>query len=167
MRQQAGGTFLRAPVNAFTVAVRVTMLVGWMAAIFVFSAQPGQASDVPSDAIAGYVQGMGTSMPADLVTFFIRKSAHAFAFLGLGVLTFLVLRLTTLSLRGVATASLAFVIVFAISDETHQLFVPGRSGELRDVFIDVTSGAVGALSMIAAHHLVLRQQRRARPRTAD
>ncbi|MDB5163077.1 MAG: hypothetical protein JWN28_684, partial [Candidatus Saccharibacteria bacterium] len=38
--------------------------------------------------------------------------------------------------------SILFVGFYAISDEFHQLFVPGRSGEMRDVLIDTTAGAL-------------------------
>ena len=34
---------------------------------------------------------------------------------------------------------------FLISDEVHQIYVPGRSCELRDVFIDTSGGFFGSL----------------------
>lgn len=37
----------------------------------------------------------------------------------------------------------AFVLLYAVSDEFHQRFVPGRSSEVRDVMIDTTAGVVG------------------------
>jgi len=33
--------------------------------------------------------------------------------------------------------------LYAVTDEIHQLFVPGRSGELRDVMIDSIAALVG------------------------
>ena len=33
--------------------------------------------------------------------------------------------------------------LYACSDEFHQLFIPGRSGEFRDVMIDSTGGIIG------------------------
>jgi len=47
-------------------------------------------------------------------------------------------------LRGVL---LAFVIcvLYAISDETHQIFVPGRSAQISDVLIDSVGAIVGIL----------------------
>ena len=40
---------------------------------------------------------------------------------------------------------IAFLCTFlyACSDEFHQLFIPGRSGEFRDVMIDSTGGIIG------------------------
>lgn len=151
VRTPAVSTLLRRPISVAAVVVRTTLLLAWMAAIYLFSTQPGEVSDVPSDALAGYVESLGVGLPIEFVTFAVRKSAHAFAFFGLGILAFLVLRLSTLSTRGVAVACLGFVILFAISDEVHQLFVPGRSGEIRDVLIDVAAGAAGMLVMLLIH----------------
>ena len=44
-----------------------------------------------------------------------------------------------------------FVLVYALSDEFHQLFVPGRSGELRDVMIDTAAGVVGVCLAYLIH----------------
>ena len=41
--------------------------------------------------------------------------------------------------------SALFCLVYAISDEIHKLFVPGRSGEIRDVLIDFTGVLIGIL----------------------
>lgn len=40
-------------------------------------------------------------------------------------------------------AALGLAALYALSDETHQLFVPGRSFELRDLALDITGAAVG------------------------
>lgn len=39
--------------------------------------------------------------------------------------------------------ALAATAVYAATDEVHQLFVPGRSGQLQDVLIDTAGGALG------------------------
>lgn len=43
---------------------------------------------------------------------------------------------------------LFYSFLYALTDELHQRFVPGRSGELRDVFID-TSGAFTGLVLLS------------------
>lgn len=131
--------------GAITVAIRVALLLAWMVAIFAFSAQSGSESEVTSDALADFVRGLGLPLPVEALTFVIRKGAHAFAYFGLAVLAFRVAILTRLSLRGAAVCALVFVLVYAASDELHQLIVPGRSGEIRDVLIDTAAGAVGIL----------------------
>jgi VanZ family protein len=38
-------------------------------------------------------------------------------------------------------------LLYAFSDETHQLFVPGREGKLSDVGIDAIGIALGMIAM--------------------
>ena len=65
----------------------------------------------------------------------LRKLAHAAEFAVLGVLV----------LRAVERPALAFLLAsaYAVSDEIHQIFVPGRLGSPLDVLIDVAGVAVG------------------------
>jgi len=39
--------------------------------------------------------------------------------------------------------ALGICVLFAISDEVHQLFVPGRGGQVSDVLIDSAGASVG------------------------
>jgi hypothetical protein len=65
----------------------------------------------------------------------LRKVAHAAEFAVLGVLL----------LRAVQRPTLAFLLAsaYAVSDEIHQTFVPGRLGSPLDVLIDMSGVAVG------------------------
>ena len=36
-------------------------------------------------------------------------------------------------------------IIYAITDEIHQIFVSGRSGEIRDIIVDTCGSTVGIL----------------------
>jgi VanZ family protein len=66
----------------------------------------------------------------------LRKLAHAAEF---AVLGFLLMRAT-----GRARVALAAGILYAISDEIHQEFVPGREGSPLDVAIDSIGVVTGA-----------------------
>jgi VanZ family protein len=92
-------------------------VVLWAAVIFAFSSVPDLGT------------GLGTW---DLV---LRKLAHAAEFAVVGALL----------LRAVASerVALALGIAYAISDELHQHFVPGRLGSPLDVLIDAAGVAVG------------------------
>ena len=50
--------------------------------------------------------------------------------------------------------------LYAASDELHQLFIPGRSGEVRDVLIDTSGGAVGAMIYIGIYMLAQKVKNR-------
>jgi VanZ family protein len=49
--------------------------------------------------------------------------------------------------------SLAICIIYAVSDELHQLFVPGRGCQLKDVIID-TAGAVSGTAIYNAVNIL-------------
>src|SRR5699024_9669514 len=80
------------------------------------------------------------SVDEELFHHFIRKSAHFTAYLLLGMLVLHALRKPS---RKGCTVAFLISLLYAISDEFHQLFVPGRSGEIRDVVIDSMGAATG------------------------
>ncbi len=78
--------------------------------------------------------------------FVVRKLAHFSVYFVLG-LTLSSGMQTFIKLKVLTRAMLAFFVgvLYAISDEIHQTFVPGRSCELRDVLIDTTGVLLGCL----------------------
>jgi VanZ family protein len=92
------------------------------------------------------------------------KVAHAIAYFGFGVLTFravaggLVAPVTVPR----ATATMIISIVYAVTDEVHQLFVPGRYGDVVDVLADA-AGAALALMACRAWNIITVSNRRGRP----
>lgn len=89
---------------------------------------------------------------ADLMAFLVRKAAHFTEYAILGVLA----RGLFGSLhaeRGVRPLPVGLLVALVpVVDECIQLFVPGRSGQLTDVLIDLSGVIVGALLA----HLVAR-----------
>lgn len=125
-----------------------TTVVIWMALIFFLSHQPGQES---SELSAGITDIIGSlfevvfqgKLDASNLSFYIRKSAHFLAYFVLSLLVIHSLRKS--GLKGYRGFGLALIIcvLYAITDEIHQLFIPGRSGDLRDVLIDSAGATVG------------------------
>jgi VanZ family protein len=122
----------------------ITLFI-WMTVIFLLSNEPSTVSSERSGAIVEVVKTLGTSLPNDVLTFITRKLAHIIAYFILGILMFFVVRAYTPNARKAFLTSISFVCLYAITDEFHQTFVPGRSGEVRDVLIDTTAGAAGVL----------------------
>lgn len=123
----------------------------WMGCIFYLSHQPAGASNQLSlgvtETLANVIQTIfpNAAFPLDSFNFFVRKAAHFFAYFILGVLVFhAFLKSGVHGWRNVRHAMLLCVL-YAISDEVHQLFVAGRSGQVRDVFIDSVGAAAGIL----------------------
>ena len=119
-----------------------TLLTLWMLVIFLFSAQVADTSSAQSGAIVDIVKQLNLSASDELLTFLTRKSAHIIAYFILGFLTFNLIRYYGVSkkwlLLGVVIAG-----SYAISDEIHQTFIEGRSGEVRDVLIDTMAASAG------------------------
>lgn len=72
----------------------------------------------------------------------VRKNAHFFIYLALGSSAFL-----SRSRRGKKEMLevLGFVVLYAMSDEYHQSFIPGRGPSIYDVGIDGCGGALGIM----------------------
>ena len=133
-------------------------VVLWMAVIFAFSAESGKASTETSDGFVDRVveEIFGTSdrdtVPDPIrlkISFLVRKAAHFTAFMLLGVLTASALRVDLKLFWLHAGVSLGICVLYAVSDEVHQLFVPGREGRLLDVGID-TAGALCGILLFCA-----------------
>lgn len=119
-----------------------------MALIFFFSHNDAPNSTAHSD---GAIQMVANITNIELSEFTIRKLAHSLIYLILGALIIWSLlplhrkedphrrrRLSLLILISLSTS-----ILYAISDEFHQTFIPGRSGEVGDVLLDSTSALIG------------------------
>lgn len=77
----------------------------------------------------------------------IRKIAHLSLYIILGLLVMLCLETfnnTEIKKIGI---SVLFTFLYACSDELHQKFVIGRSGEFRDVLIDTVGALIGVLTV--------------------
>ncbi len=112
----------------------------WMAVIFALSSQP-----------AGALPDVG------LV---VCKLAHLLEYL---ILAILVMSALNWSIRSSVTGAATTVLVsavYAVSDEIHQLFVPGRNGSPLDVLIDIAGAIIGILLFSQLHKLRFRQQYR-------
>src|SRR5699024_1438351 len=72
----------------------------------------------------------------------IRTSIHFFVYTILRVLVYLAYHG-----RRAVLFTLNVCLIYAITDEFHQLFIPVRSGEIRDVLIDF-SGAVFGIILV-------------------
>jgi len=96
----------------------------WMGVIYFFSSRP----DLP------HIEEVWLEM-------LLRKGAHALVYAILGAL--LARAIQRDGWRGVALAA-AMGVLYAISDEWHQTFVPGRKGNVWDVLLDSAAALAGA-----------------------
>ena len=138
-----------------------------MLLIFLFSAQPGDSSDETSLSVGGligkiFISDFSAWMPeqqlefAEQINHPVRKLAHATEYAALGVLMTVMFGAYGMQGRRRFGISWACTVLYAGTDEFHQLFVPGRSGQLGDVVIDAFGALAGVLLCLLAGVIWLR-----------
>ncbi len=127
-----------------------------MIIIFLFSAKPAVSSAESSRTIANAVLNIAENFmdPAqwqedrdnvlDTVDHIVRKTAHFMEYAILASAIELHYWITKRKGIRFILLSILFSFLYAATDEFHQLFVPGRSGECKDVMIDTVGAATGA-----------------------
>ena len=139
------------------ILVWLTVIM-WMGLIFKFSSQPAVKSSKLSGKVTNVnvkaIEKVKPNTKFNIVEFhhMVRKNAHFFIYLVLGILTLNALRKSGVKgYKGIIFA-LLICFLYAISDEIHQTFVPGRTGMVKDVFIDTAGATVGILGYIIAKY---------------
>ena len=84
----------------------------------------------------------------------IRKMAHFGIYLVLGISLISFLREFSIPILKLLLLSIFLEFLYACSDEIHQLFVPGRSGQFSDVLLDTLGASVG----IFIYYLLFRKR---------
>ena len=138
--------------------------VVWMILIFSLSAQPAASSNNLSKGVTKIiVEVVGRILPLDIemstvndivsqFNHFVRKFAHFFAYAVLGFLVAFAFSKSGVQGRRAFLLSLMVCVTYAASDEVHQLFVPGRGCQIKDVMIDSAGSAVGIAVQRAIHN---------------
>lgn len=138
----------------------------WMGFIFILSHQPASSSSELSSGIVQIISEMTTtvfpfiSIDIDQLHFYIRKGAHFFAYFTLGILVLHAITLRHKMTLRYFMISLVICVLYAMSDEFHQLFIPGRSGEVRDVLIDSAGSVIGLSVYVSVVNLWKRLSRK-------
>ncbi len=140
------------------------MVVFWMLFIFALSAQPATESGNLSKRVTEVIiKAVGRLVSLDIETdntkdvvskfdHIVRKCAHGAVYFILGILTMNAFITTGVKGYRAFVFSFLFCVIYAISDEIHQLFVPGRGAQAVDVLID----SIGAFVGIGLYSLLMR-----------
>lgn len=133
--------------------IKIILVLLWMMMIFLLSNEEAVKSSKKSDGliIRSVELFTGKSLSVQekekvlkYLVFPVRKCAHLSLYLILGILVISLLREYMVINTKLVLLSLLICFLYACSDEIHQLFVPGRSGEVRDVLIDTLGACLGA-----------------------
>ena len=141
----------------------IVLLLSWMVVIFCFSAEnSNESSDTSGKVISVIVRVFRWDFneltpeeqqeliaPLQMV---VRKGAHFTIYAILGVfsfLTYITYKKFPLKFRLIIIPMTC--LLYAVSDEIHQTFVPGRCGDIKDVCIDFCGSllSISILTLIA------------------
>lgn len=138
--------------------VPILLVIIWVIVIFTFSSQEGYISQTKSFKIANYIyKYLGNSIKnidEHEIHYYVRKAAHVFLYL---ILCMVVMNaLYHGGFRGKALFIRAFIICifYATLDEGYQRFVDGRSGRVKDIFIDSMGIGIGIVGGILLSRIV-------------
>ena len=137
-----------------------------MLLIFILSSQVIEESNQLSTGISEIVENTvglvtpDTSFDTINFNYLVRKGMHFLAYFILGILISISFRRRRLHIIRNLMIALFLCILFAISDEVHQIFVPGRSPGIRDIFIDSVGAMAGiTVYLLAVKLIYLKKQR--------
>lgn len=132
----------------------------WMVFIFYMSGKTGQESSGQSGKISLFITNLLEKVRQDspqemqklqdILELVIRKTAHMTEYAILFLLSYLATLKISMSQSRFYNRSIAVLIslLYACSDEMHQLLVPGRSGRMIDVGIDMVGVLIVLICMI-------------------
>jgi VanZ family protein len=127
--------------------IRWLLLLAWMALIFFFSHQDKEQSGKVSQMVLWMLQQLHIDLERVSpvrATWLVRKLAHLTIYFILYLFAFRTIRLYK-PLRQSLWLGLLLIFLYAVSDEFHQTFIPGRVGLAADVGIDTLGGSLGLL----------------------
>ena len=162
---------MRSFVQKHKIHLSLLPVLAVMLVIFYFSSQNAVKSSDSSSGIVNWIlklffwkfdsyePGIQETI-LFVVTFLVRKTAHLSLYALLGFFLYLHVRCLASAVSIQKTGLLSFAIgaLYACSDELHQIFVPGRSGEVTDVLLDSTGVLLGILILYFIFRILKRRQ---------
>ena len=138
-------------INIIRIIIMI-LLIGTFYIIFGFSSQNGEESGNVSAKIARFVL---EKIPIEKneqnlkrTEGIIRKIAHFYIYAWVGFLVMSFFSTYSIKETKRIMISLGIGILYAISDEIHQSFVPGRSCKITDVMLDTMGVLLGILMLL-------------------
>ena len=131
--------------------INIVLLLVCMIGIFLFSSEDRDTSTNTSIettkkvvSVVSNDEDTSTKIAKDYFNE-VRKSAHLIEYFCLGILAINVLKDYHKINIWMVLICIVFCMLYALSDEIHQIYVPGRSCELRDIFIDTSGSIIGII----------------------
>lgn len=125
----------------------IFLVIVWMGVIFSFSNEKAEDSTDLSHEVVENVVVVLTDIEKDTpkmdkvvsrVNHPVRKCAHFFVYFVLGFLVMNAFYINGVSKKRIIYSTI-ICMLYSISDELHQLYVDGRSGQISDVLLDTSA----------------------------
>ena len=121
-------------------------LLVWMGVIFYFSHQSGDASMQLSDGILDSFKSLFQNfLDYHTLSYIVRKIAHFTEYFILGLLIYHLVKQYRVISKTEIIWMILFCVIYAMSDEFHQVFIGGRSPKVFDVIIDSLGSSLSIL----------------------
>ena len=134
--------------------IKLLLVVLWMGLIFSFSSDPADISTKKSDGVIIKTiefildKNLSNQEKEKWISYFVvpvRKGAHFFVYLVLGILIINFCYEFFIFDKKLILLSVFLAFLYACTDEIHQLFVPGRSGQISDIILDTLGSLTGIM----------------------
>lgn len=148
------------------------MVILMMTVIFLFSSKTANASEQMSMGVTQWIAKLVGISPSEagkfgnslyemisVIDHYVRKTAHFLEYALLAVLVCRALKIDIEKKTHLFGTALAICSFYAVTDELHQYFVPGRSCQIKDVIID-SGGAFTGICLFLLAGLLYRQIKR-------
>ena len=128
--------------------INILLVITWMILIFIMSSFNSTESSNQSNFIVNIIANIFNINNISILSLIVRKLAHFTEYFILGLLVY------NLIYSNQKKAYFAIIIcaLYAISDEIHQLFVPGRSCQVLDIIIDSSGSLLGIILFYIYKH---------------
>ena len=156
-----------------TAIILSVLLIFQMFFIFAMSSFGPDSSNAQSNFFVDLISGlmpiksgpMESNFDLKTLIFFVRKTAHFTEYAILGLLFYLNLKHHSNQKQSLKHHSnqkqspklfalaVLFSALYACTDEFHQLFVPGRTGQIFDVFVDTLGATFGCLIVLVVQKI--------------
>lgn len=149
----------KTPKNRIFFIIMTVLTVLFISFIFIHSSKNADISTDESLATMGFFQSIlnALGIPVSLTDYIIRKTAHFGEFGLLGVLVSLTFYSYDKQIKNLFKRILSVFFIClttAITDETIQLFVPGRSGQVTDILLDFSGSFTGVIGIYIILYLI-------------
>lgn len=132
----------------------ILLVIIWMVIVFSFSKESGKDSkNTSNNFIKVIFRENITNEKIEKITFVIRKMAHFSLYMFGGMCICLCVTMNFKNNKYKYLISYLIGTIYALTDEVHQYFIPGRSCEIQDVIIDSIGILIGVEIIRGIHYL--------------